>query len=158
MAIEPVFWVLIAWGFRRPGTSDSTILSNTKYTSRNFQHIYSLWPREAIRSTLPQWLAGCLMAWRNFDLSSMRYCGIPLRAISQEILNTSILDMGLKFINSTLHLHLSGADELKPFPIPYPFPENESILCQQSGTDDAPLVFGLLEVRVWVQEEHLAQL
>ena len=42
----------------------------------------------------------------------MRYYGIHIRAISQEMLKTFILDMILKIINFKVHLHFPGTNEL----------------------------------------------
>ena len=43
----------------------------------------------------------------------MRYCGIHLSAVSQEIINIYILDMSLKITNLNVQLHLPGVNEFK---------------------------------------------
>ena len=43
----------------------------------------------------------------------MKSCGIHLRAISQEMLKTSILDKHMKIYNLQLQPHLVGTNELK---------------------------------------------
>ena len=78
-----------------------------------------MWPSDAIWchrtwSTLVQVMA-CwhqIIICTNVDLSSMRSCGIHLRAISQERLKISMLDISLKIINLILQPHLPGNNEL----------------------------------------------
>ena len=53
------------------------------------------------------------ITWTNVDLSSASSGGIHLGPIAQEMLRTSVLDMGLKCHNSRLQPHLQGANELK---------------------------------------------
>ena len=40
-------------------------------------------------------------------------CGIHLRAISQEMFQSSFLDISLEITNSRLHVHLPGANDLR---------------------------------------------
>ena len=73
------------------------------------QWVNSLWPSDAIwqhrsGSTLAQVMACCLMApshYLNQFWSLVTYCGIHLRAVSQEILKIPIMDMSLKITNLT---------------------------------------------------------
>ena len=53
------------------------------------------------------------MTWTNDDLSSKVVCNIYLKAISQEMLKISILDMSLSNNNLRLQPYLPGANELK---------------------------------------------
>ena len=59
-------------------------------------------------------MACCLMAitWTNADLSSVKYCGIHLMAISHEMLKTSTLEVSFKITNLRLYPHLPGTNEL----------------------------------------------
>ena len=52
------------------------------------------------------------ITWTNAYLSSSRGYGIHLRAIAQEMLYRSILDMSLKIFDLRLEPYLSGADKL----------------------------------------------
>ena len=45
------------------------------------------------------------ITWTNVELSSKVLCGIPLRAISQEIPKISISDVSLKITNFRLQRH-----------------------------------------------------
>ena len=47
----------------------------------------------------------------------MQSCGIHIRAISQEILKISILDMSLKIDDLKSHLHLEAANKLTHLPL-----------------------------------------
>ena len=51
--------------------------------------------------------------WTNVDFLLMRYCGIYLRAISQEMLKISFLEMSVKIPNLSSHLRFSETVELK---------------------------------------------
>ena len=51
----------------------------------------------------------------NDDLSSVRPCGIHMRAISQEMLKISNLDMNLKMTQLILQQHVPGAIGLNHF-------------------------------------------
>ena len=84
-------------------------------------YVNSLWPSDAIRrqgteSTLAQVMACCLTApslyLNNVDLSSVRACGIHLRAISQEIPQPPFTKTSLKINYSKLNWNLPGAKEL----------------------------------------------
>ena len=81
------------------------------------------WPSDAIWrhrtwSTLVQIMAYRLtvlnhyLKRNNVDQSSVRSCGVRLKVILCDILNISIPYMGLKIINLTLQLHLTGATKL----------------------------------------------
>ena len=66
------------------------------------------------------WFRQWLVAWRhqaitrtNVDLSSVKSCGIHLRAISHEMLKICTLDVSLKITNLRLHPHLPGTNELR---------------------------------------------
>ena len=81
----------------------------------------SLWPCDTIwhqRSwaTSAQVMACCLMAtshfWNQYWQSSVRYCGIHLRTVSQEMLKMSMLDMSLKMPILRLQLHHPVANML----------------------------------------------
>ena len=65
------------------------------------------------------WFRWWLVAWRhqaitwtNVDLSSVRFSGIHLRAISQEIPQPSITKIHLKITYSKFHSNFPGANEL----------------------------------------------
>ena len=52
------------------------------------------------------------ITWTNVDLSSVRSCCIHLRVISQEMLEISLLDMGLKNTHLILEPQPPGANDL----------------------------------------------
>ena len=52
------------------------------------------------------------ITWTNVDLSSLRYSGIHLRSISQEISQPSITKISLKINHLKFHLNLPGVSEL----------------------------------------------
>ena len=88
--------------------------------------VNSLWPSEVkwwlrFGSTLFQVMAWCLMAPSHYLHqcwhSSMKSCGNCLRAISLEMVKTSILDTSLKITKSILQLHFPGTSELSIFDI-----------------------------------------
>ena len=83
--------------------------------------INSLWHSDAIwgQTWVDFWLWLWLVAWQhqgiiwtNGNCSSMKFFCIHMRAISQEMLSISILDVSLKITNLRLRLHLSGDNEL----------------------------------------------
>ena len=51
------------------------------------------------------------IAWTNFDLSSVRFSDIHLKAVSRQIPQPSITKISMKIIILNLHWNLSGAHE-----------------------------------------------
>ena len=73
-----------------------------------------------------QWLRWWLVAWRhqaitstNVDLSSVRSCGFHVRAISQEMTQSSITKTCLKITCLKFHSNYPGANELNALGIQY---------------------------------------
>ena len=100
------------------------------YHERVQQEIYiaysttdkSLWPIDIIwdidvgKHWLMQWLDvewHQAITWSNVDQSSVRSCGIHLRAMSEKMLMISIFDMSIEIADSMLQLHLPGVKELR---------------------------------------------
>ena len=52
------------------------------------------------------------ITWTNVDLSSNMFCGIHLRAISQETLKISIIDMSLKIATLRLQANLPAIESI----------------------------------------------
>ena len=90
------------------------------YCHNMYWSVNSLIPSDAIwqhrsKSALAQvWL----VAWRhqaitrtNVDLSSVRFCGVHVRTISQEIPQPSITKISLKSTYLKFHSNFSGANE-----------------------------------------------
>ena len=80
--------------------------------------VYSLRPSDAIwqsksESSLTQVMA---ITWTKADQSSVRSCGIHLRAISQEMFHIFILDINSEITDSRSQSHLPGTKELIPSP------------------------------------------
>ena len=84
-------------------------------------------------STLVQVMAWCQLAPSQYLnrhwLSSVRYCGIHLRAISWQMLKISIHDMSLKIYNFILHPYLPEANELLLFPGFWQSPRKVNNIC-----------------------------
>ena len=51
------------------------------------------------------------ITWINVDLSLVRFCGTPLRAISQEVLLNLICDICSEIVHLKLQLYFPGANE-----------------------------------------------
>ena len=62
------------------------------------------------------WRRHQAITWTNLDQSSLGFCGIQLRTISQEMVKVHIIDTGLKMTNVRSQPDLLGADELTHLP------------------------------------------
>ena len=89
------------------------------YLSMKFNKLIVVrWPYSDIdlgQHCLRYWIVACWLqaiTWTNVDLSSVRYCIIHLRAISQMIPQPSIMKISLTMTYLKFHLNLPGVNEL----------------------------------------------
>ena len=108
--MDPNFAITVPADDQAPFSTRSVMITLTHCglaTPYGDIHLGQHWSREWLVAWRHQ-----AITWTNVDLSSVKSCGIHLRAISHEILKIFTLNVSLKVTNLRLHPHLPGTNVL----------------------------------------------